>query len=507
MKNNINFRLPQKESPKVILLIIFDYVIKILRQFTLPIIAILVTGRSKGMDYFFYFAIGTLVFSAIRSILMYFRKSYYIDEDEFIVESGVLANKKVSIPFQRIQNIGYEQNLLHRILQLRKLKIDTAGSAQSEVELNGLTFEVSDQLRDLLLKQKSEVIAELVEDNLNASLVEENKEIGHDKNLNKQEGVNIFSLNFLQLIKAGLFENHLRSLSIIFAVIFYVFSNAREIGVDTDDYVDKVSVIYDIYYYVILSILLMVIAIAISLVSTVLTYFKLSFDRLPKGFRIKRGLFNNVTTTAVDNKIQTLSWSDTWLKKKIGIFDIRLLQASSKLSKAKETIVIPGAHIDDVDEVRQYLYPNLDLEKILMHKVDVAYLQRRIMFSLVFASLLSVLAITTGSLSLLIISIVLMFALPYYFTIKYKKLSFGYTGDFLYLKGGAFGAKNIITPIHKIQSIDKLQSPFERGRGLASLKIYNAAGSEVIPFVKEDFANNIMNLFIYKVETDKRIWL
>jgi putative membrane protein len=499
----MDFTTPRKESALVIVLILFENFIKILKQIFLPLIAVFITGK-KSFDYFFYFLIFITFISAIRSIIMYFRKHYYVDEDEFIVESGVLSNKKISIPLERIQSVGFEQNVIHRILKLRKLKIDTAGSSKSEIELNGLTFEISEALRDLLLKQKEAFTQQSLNDRSSYAGIENE----HQNTLVTEESSKrIFSLNFSQLLKAGLFENHLRSLGIMISALFYIYTNANQVGIDTDEYVDKVPMIDNVKIYTLYFFTSCLIAVLISVGMTILNYYNLSFDRLKKGFKVKKGLLNSITISSVDSKIQTFTWADTWLKRKIGIFDLKLKQAGSKKSEVTQSIVIPGATKCHVDEVLGYLFPLENVYSIRLSKVHVSLLERAILFSLLFASVGALIAIFFASLTGIVTAVVAMFFLPYYHVKKFNKTFYGFNENVVFLKGGIFGENNIIFPIHKIQSIEKTQSPYQRRRGLTNLILYNASGEETIPYISEAVANDITNLFLYKVETDKKVWL
>jgi putative membrane protein len=496
-----DFFKPQRESPVVIILILFKSLYSLVRQFFLPFITIYLVGRKDNENPFFtYFIVIVTVISLMRSLISFFRKKYYIDEDQLVVRSGALSNKTITIPFERIQSINFEQNLIHRFFNVVKLKIDTAGSSQKEAELDGLQFAKAEALRLLLLKEKDEALSKI-------NITEETLDTKIDEVPAIEASKTILTLSIKDLMKASLFENHFNSLALIFAGIWYIYINAKEIGVDAEDYVDDIPIMWNVTVYGALLLLTLFITVLISVIRTVISYYNLSFVRLQNGFRIKKGLFNYVTLSAIDHKIQTLGWSDTWLKRKIGIHDIHMKQASIKQVNTKESIIIPGANLSHVNEVIKMLYPQNSMDKINMYQVNTSYLDRKIFFSLLFSFLFSLIAIYFKEGILLITFIVGMFLLPYYFTKKFRKLKYGYDNEFLRLSGGVFADSHVLMPIYKVQSVEKHQSPYQRKRGIVSLSIHNASGTERIPYIKEEEAHRLMNFFLYKAEIDDRAWI
>jgi putative membrane protein len=500
--SKFDFTIPQRESPVVIILILVKSISSLVRQFTFPFITIYLLGKGSNNEhpFFLYFFIFITIISLIRSFISYFRKQYYVNEDELIVKSGALSNKTISIPFERIQSINFEQNLIHRLFNVVKLKIDTAGSSQKEAELDGLNIKKAEAIRTLLLDEKHEALSKINLLDQIDSYKEEDQQIanGHET---------ILSLSLKDLIKASLFENHFNSLALIFAFFWYIFINAREVGIDAEDYVDRIPLVYDILIYIILIVVTIIITILISFGRTIISYYNLSFERLSNGFRIKKGLFNYVTLSALDHKIQKIGWSDTWLKKKIGIYDIRLKQASIEKVESKESIIIPGANLNHIHSVIGHLYPDFHEEAISYSAVNNAYLKRRIFFSLLFTFIFSILSIVFDSGEALLFFIFSMFMLPLYFTYKYKKLKYGFCKNYLRLKGGIFGDSNVVMPIFKIQGMEKSQSPYQRKRNLVSLLVHTASGAETIPYISTQDANEIIDFFLYKSESDNRSWI
>jgi len=84
---------------------------------------------------------------------------YQLDDEELIIEKGVIAKSQDSIPYDRVQNIGIERSLLARILGISVVYVQTAGShidtARSEGTLPGILKSNAKQLREEIIDRSS----------------------------------------------------------------------------------------------------------------------------------------------------------------------------------------------------------------------------------------------------------------------------------------------------------------------------------------------------------------
>ena len=99
----------------------------------------------------------SLIFSVIFGVvalpailLQYYRFSYRITEKQIIIQSGVFNRKNRSIPIERVQNVQIEQNLLARVAQIAKVKIETAGSSGAEGVLEYVGLDEANRIRSVI---------------------------------------------------------------------------------------------------------------------------------------------------------------------------------------------------------------------------------------------------------------------------------------------------------------------------------------------------------------------
>lgn len=494
-----DFTTPTRQSLVAILMIVIK-TYRILFRTLLPIIVVVfIGGERSGKDYWMWGIIVAVLIGMIYSIINYFRYYFYLDKDELIIESGVIKRTKLNVPFDRIQTINFEQNIVHRIFNVVRLKIDTAGSAKAEFQFQAIDIETANQLRELLLsKRKKATILEKKED----SLQKAETPIAKYKT--------IMQLSLGDLIKAGFVENHLRSGGIILAFMWWIWSSLDDVKINIEDQVETTlmsTLGTGFKIALVLGIVFIILSFIVSIVKMVIANYDLKFMRSKNGFKINAGLFTKKDTSALDHKIQVISWGDNPLKKIIGIKDLRLKQASSVVMNKKTSIKVPSCSEEHINLVRDTLYGKGSFDGIDFNSIDKRYFIRNGgILAVVIITAISVLVYFQMPLQAVIAGIIGS-ALMLTFYLTYRKKRYGHNNEMIVIRGGAYGDKTEMLPIYKIQSLSKEQTPYQRRNDLANLVIHTAAGKVAIPYIGVQKVEEIMDKFLYLIEVDRRKWM
>lgn len=494
-KSEFDFSVPNRQSYVAIVMILFKTVNIVVRQLFPILVVILVGGSKQKGDYIIWFIVAVSTLTMVYSIINFFRTYFIVQNGELILHTGIFSRKKISIPFARIQTINFEQNIIHQFFSVLRIKVDTAGSEKNEFEFHALESAKAYALRDLVLaeKQTLEPIHE----------VDITGVPSFQPTFNK-----IMSLSPTDLLKVGLTENHIKSGGLIFLFFFWIYQNLQEVGVDVDEYSEEIPEwemgLYTIIFF---TTVLMIFSVIISLVRSVVKNYDLQFLRSSRGFKIVSGLFTKREVSALDHKIQHISWSDNLLKRWIGFKDLSLNQASSTEINAKQNIRIPGCNTLHINEVVSTLFGKTDFDNFEMKVIDKRYFIR---FSLIVGILILVVILGAYFIEQLD-KIVPALIVGIYFIvtryISYRKKSFGHNEELVFIKGGVFGDKAEVLPMYKIQALEIHQSPYQRSHQLCSISLYTASGRIKIPYIPISEGRNISDTFIYKVESDKRKWM
>lgn len=123
-----------------------------LRQFILPLLALLFFGRGDRNELWSLIGVGVLV---LVSLWRYFTYRYGIGTDSVVVRSGLLNRSLRVIPFVRIQNVALHQNVLHRLFGVAEVRLESAGSKEAEAHMRVLRLDDALALEALVRRRGS----------------------------------------------------------------------------------------------------------------------------------------------------------------------------------------------------------------------------------------------------------------------------------------------------------------------------------------------------------------
>lgn len=496
-----HFKIPQRQSPKAIVLILFKYFKIIVRQLW-PILLIVVINPKSDRGIIIIMLVMAITFiSLIYSILAYTRYYFFIQNNELCVRSGVFRKTVLNVPFDRIQSVDFKRNLIHQFLNVVSVQIDTAGSKGSELELDAIDQARAEELREIVLVYKR---AKSMSMPVDPGLPPEPPPIKELPEL-------ILSLSSQDLVKVGISENHLRTAAIIFAFFVGVADDIDNLlGWDVygrlEDTTNAIS-FFGILATIMAIPLFIGISFFITLIRTVLKYYGLKFWREGQSFKVVSGLFTRNEKTIQKPKIQLIRWITSPLKKLFGIYQMNIYQATNIEQNSEKSLVIPGCYKQQVNHTLDAIVPQFRKSIFTPHKMDIAIVYRMVfLFGFLPAVAFGFLAyINEGVMQWLL---VLIFPLAIWMGHQYqRKRRFKVHPDYIVSEGGIFGRSYKLVEIYKIQSVHIESSPLQRMRGLTSLYIYTAGGELAFPFLKEKIARQARDYILYRVEKDVRSWM
>ncbi len=499
---NMDFSKPTRQSYVAIIMILYKVYQRFIKQFWYVLIPMFV-GKKENFNYFLFGLIVIAIILAIYSVISFFRYRFHVEGDEFIVEKGVFSRKKIIIPFDRIQSINFKQNLVHQIFSVVGLEIDTAGTSKKEFDFDALSMSKSETLRDYIFQKK------VSEDFIKEEAIISNK-------IQKTEKL-LMQLSFGDLIKIGVTQNHFKSFALVLLFAFGAMGQLKDIGIELDKYEEvaeenllKLGAIF----MAILIVFVLVFFVIVSIVITVLRFFDLKFLRIKNGFKLEHGLFNRNEISVMDNKMQTLKWSDNLLRKVLKLFTVQINLASSAAVQKKTAIIIPGAKKSDINNIKSYYFPENYANIKEFHKSDKYYLRRRVM--IILSIFLIFCGILVGldhyndleSLSGSIFLLALIFG---YFVVtsflKYSKLKYSINEEIIQINSGIFGNRYAVYPIYKLQGVSIRQSPAQLRKGLANLLIYSSSGVDRIRYIDREKAQQLRDFILFQIENTQKQWM
>lgn len=493
-KNRFTFQnAPQRQSPIAIILILFKFIVIIIKQ-AWPFLFIFILGKNgRGDLYYTYIFSGLGLVSAIMSIIAYYRFYYYVEGDELIIEKGVLQKTKLNVPFDRIQSINSNQNLIHRFFNVVSLEMDSAGSKGSEIKINALSLKEANELKEYILSKKETGQSQQAE------------EITFSEEETEEE---ILNLSIGDLLKIGIGQNHLRSLGVIMAFVFGLGEYADMI-LEKDDYENMEGNLLNIVKasFFILGVLALILAVVITLVRTVIRFFDLRFYKTKNGFKSISGLFNRNEKFITLKKLQLIKWNFNPISKYFGMFQLYLSQAASAAISRKQTISIPGLYEHHIQAIKTAYFQEGINETFKAYTIHWRIIIRS--FSqygiLPFFILVVYQYLSKGEVSSLsFLWPILIFICSY---VYWKKWSFKINEEGIETKSGIISTQFTMLKWYKVQSVKIRQSVFQKNRDLTDIHFYTAAGEVKVPYIPIALATQLKDYILFKVETSTKEWM
>ena len=463
------------------------------------------SGKKDWFDQIFlYLAIAGGIYGAVVSIISYFRFYYFVEGDEFVIRKGVFQKTRKNVSFDRIQTINFKQNPIHRMLGVTGIEIDTAGSRGSEFSIDAVKSDQAEAIRDYLIQRKRAAVAEL----------EQLEEPTEDLVPEVPKQTLLLHLDVGDLIKVGVSQNHIRTAFLIIGFFFGIWFNIRDaVGVDVEEQLfneivsEQNTGIFESYWVLVVP--LLIIAFIVTLIRTVIRFYGLKVWQTDRGFKMKSGLFNRQEVSANLQKIQTVEWLRNPIRRLLGLYTVRMKQASSVSIGKKTSINVPGCSASQLERVRAAYFPEEHQIAWSAFKPNRAIVWRRTLYLwtpiAVGLTALNYFAYENGGLSFLFL---LLIPLGFLWNhLLYRKWTYEVSTEGLRVQRGALGQKASLLRWEKVQGIALAQSPYQRRNALADLTLYTAAGSTKVIFVALATARQLADWALYRIESDESPWM
>ncbi len=124
----------------------------VLKQFIFPLLILLITGKGNNYELWGLIGIGFMVPLAVARYITF---RYHIGSDRIVIRSGLLHKTVRDIAFTRIQNVTLNQGLLHRLMGVAEVRLETGGGEKEEGRMRVLGFAQAQQLQRIIRSQEN----------------------------------------------------------------------------------------------------------------------------------------------------------------------------------------------------------------------------------------------------------------------------------------------------------------------------------------------------------------
>ncbi|CAM3719891.1 PH domain-containing protein [Flavobacterium saliperosum] len=500
-----NFNQPQRQSLIGVLVMFTDTVQKIARALWPILVVWIFKFNELNKLHVVLGFVGIVLLVGIIAYLQYWNFTFYIDEenDEFIINKGILNKSKIAIQLHKIQQVNINQSFVQKLIGVHALDVDTAGSNKKEVSIRAISHDLALALKTKLL---SEAKSTSITDETSESVPSENE-------------APFIAIGFLSLVKIGITSNYVRSFGLLLAFFFTIYENVQNLmrnsdaldSVDEkiDTYINENMAMYSAVLFI--SVIFLVIII-INLVRTLIKYFDFKIAKQNRSLLLSYGLLNTKSTIIKPEKVQIVALSQNWLQKKMDVLNFKIKQASGNESDKetkKSAIEIPGCNETEKEQILKLLFAQIP-EKGAMLKPNF----RKLLFPTLFLIVLPVFFLLLYGFSVNNMIFDYIFFLPAYLIFVGVLLFFSFRNYRLFVsekyiikQSGAWDIDNEIIEPHKIQAIKVSQFFWHKRANIGSVSISTAGGTISFHFGNFSKVKELVNLWLYQVETTEKNWM
>lgn len=445
---------------------------------------------------------GLSLFGLGLLIVAWLRFRYRLQEDAIQVHRGVFTRQRLTLQFDRIQNIRIERPPYLRLFGLARLSIESAGSASQEVHLPGIARDRAEQLRDSALARAA----------ANAPLDEETGEESagertfHTLLTRRPSDLVIFGISSPVILWGG-------------AIIASALGAVTQRLENNDDAEQMLSQLRDqlpeslapewLFAGGLLALLLLMTV--ISIVMALIRYYGYRLESQDDRYRLHSGLFTQREQVLRHHKIQHIRLAQSAVARLFGrrhltCHQIGMVQPDMP-DGSGNSLMAPALTPQEQNRMAAQFCPGIDLERLSFSPVSWRYMLPKSGFWLVaWGAAVIGLGIGGGS----GIALGLGLALPILLALiwlNWRRQGWSFTGDYLVLRGGLFGIHYTVFSGFRSQKVRVYQSPLQRRAGLANVVVRLSSGGFEIPYIRWQDAERIMDRLLHDMEHSRAPWL
>lgn len=458
---------------------------------------------------FFIWAIAAgCVLTFLGAVLHFARFTFHLETDQLHVRKGVLVRDKVNIPLDRVQAVHVEQNLLQRLFKVCGLKIDTAGSAGSELVIHALPWDDAHALRSRLLQSAQDEKARVVQEPQ-----------ASDTDIPAPNLVT--ALDTATLLKVGLSQNHLSKIGFAIGGLLTFQGVAWEVVAELWQRVPSlyrtVLLFLSPLLFILSPVVIAAVSVLISVAMSVVKHWKLRVwveadkDQTKRAFHLSQGLLNRQSMQIPLHKVQWVMWENTWIRRQFGFDTLHIRQASAGGAGPANgglKLTIPAVDGPPTREFEGLVFPSWpERPLVTLRPMAYAFWMRWLKRSVLWSPL-SLAAVWNLGLEVGLVVLVGCVAWTWFWARAWHRGMWATTdGRHVSVHRGWLFRKRVMVDWTKLQAVQFTQNRIQARRGVAHLTFHTASGVAVLPYLPTSLALQVRDLACTQVNSHRGAWM
>ena len=454
-------------------LTLFFAVWNAIRGILIPFVIVFLIRRDKGQEVYVWMALLFVGLPTLLAVVKYFTFTYRVTDTELITQHGVLGRTQRNIPLIRVQDIRVEQRVLHRVLGMAEVHVETAGGKGAEASLSVLARAEADHLREAVFEQIA--IAKGLTPARDQATVASEREI-------------VRKLTIRDLMLAGITSNQTASALAVLVVIWGLLDDflgpeayERWVRQSTESAVKWVehSGQGAWIYFLAGAVAVVLLGVLFSMIGSIMMFYGFTLARSGEDLHRTYGLLTRRSSSLPRKRIQVLKIEETLLRRVFKLAAVRADTAGTRNPQGEQSsggrdLLVPIVPRREVPGLLPTFFPDLESTTEDWRQVSRRAIRRGTAkgawLVLLLAAILYVVEREWSALWPLA-----LLPLVYWINVlNYRHLGYVQGERYFRTRRGWLRRSTHIVPIRNAQVIVVRQTPFDRRHQVASVMVDTA---------------------------------
>lgn len=485
-------------------------------------------------------------------VISFFMYRFRVNNQHVEIHSGVFSRSYTNLPFWRIQNVKIELPFYYRPFGFALVVLDTAGSAGEEAKIVAVPLAYAHALRKQVLAehqeqgyqeqghQKNSPQEHDHQDHKDSSHTNHGTAVANadsavnstvDSAVNGDQGKRYSQTNedgetilnrrsITDIVIHGITNNRVWILLGAAAPFYdnafgYLSEWLAEKGLQLNQLVGEQTIAwwqFGLYAFVMLMMAMAVVAL-ISIGGALFTFYDYTLSRQHDRYIRRSGLLNKQEVSMRASRIQVISAKQDWLDRILKRVNLYFEQNASIGHSTNELmspnrLIVPSVTENEADELSQEVMPQSNIRRSDYQSISKRYILHWILAGLSIPFVVGAgfglytehLDITAG---VTFVSAILLGVIA----LRWWRWGVASDDKYIYVRRGRIGVDYLCFEPYKVQQVVVKQSVFMKRRKLATVQFVLASGAISVPFLPENYANELANNVLFEVESKRKSWM
>lgn len=443
-------------------------------------------------------ALTLVILGVAMAVMSWLRFLYRVHDGAIQVQQGVFTRHKLTLAFERIQNVRLERPIYLRPFGLARLTIESAGSASEEVHLPGIPLAEAQRLRDRALDEAGAQYDPGPEDTGSTPSA------SHVLLERRPRDLIIYGISSPAILWGGAI-----AASIMGALTRNMDDSESQQAEQTmNAAVEAMPAWFPEPMVLPLALLLLLIVMAIaSVVMALIRYQGYRLFHEGERYRITSGLLTQREQGIRHQRIQHLHLAQSFVARLFRRHHLSCHPIGPSLADQPDAggaLLAPSLDAAEQTRIIQTLYPGLDWQGLRFQPVSARFMLPRLALWAALTVAAAVWVFTSDTPAWVL---TILLPVPPLIGLNWRRQGWCLQGQRVILRGGLIGCHYTIFDAYRVQTLRLFQNPLQRRAGLANLGIRLGSGGFRIPFIPWRTGTGLMDQLLWRVETSRAPWL